>query len=48
MKKIKLFLWHINLWPNKCPYCGKKLLEHGFYGHNQRWTCPNVTCEFNF
>jgi len=47
MAKIKLFLWKIGLYPNKCPYCGKELLNHGFPGYNERWTCPNEECRFN-
>lgn len=50
-KKIKYFLWKLGFWPNNCPYCGKKLMEHG-YPPNTRWTCEQGKgglndCEFN-
>ncbi len=41
-KKIKYWLWKLDLWPesNQCPYCGKKLLQHG-YVPDERWTCQD-------
>ncbi len=47
LSKIKLILWKLNLYPDKCPYCGKVLDKHGFRGYNQRWTCPTKDCLFN-
>jgi len=47
MRKVKLLLWHLGLYPDSCPYCGSNLIRHGFAGDNQRWTCSTEGCEFN-
>lgn len=44
--KIKLFLWKLGFCTAKCPYCGKKLIRHGFE-LDERFTCPDDNCEFN-
>jgi len=42
---FRMLLWQLGLIRN-CPYCGKKLLEHGFRP-NQYYTCPTDKCRFN-
>jgi hypothetical protein len=41
---FKLLLWRLWLTKDVCPYCGKKLKEHGFRGF---YICPDKECEFN-
>jgi len=48
LEKVKLFLWKIGLWPDKCPYCGSKLKPVGFpKDFYQHYVCPNRNCKFN-
>ncbi len=44
---IHLWRWHL-LRGDRCPVCGLPLLDHGFEGHNQAWTCPKLDCVFNY
>ncbi len=50
IKKFRYWLWVLGLGGDKCPYCGEKLMEHGFWP-NDRWTCQEGStmrsCEFN-
>lgn len=44
---MKLVLWQWGFYPNKCPYCGSDLMEHGF-PPNSIWTCTgHENCIFN-
>ena len=43
---VKHQLWRIGLYPDRCFYCGTKLVEHGFEPH-QYFTCPADGCRFN-
>ena len=29
-ESLKLFLWKIGVYPDKCPFCGSKLVKVGF------------------
>lgn len=47
-EKLKLFLWQVGLYPDRCPYCGSKLIKVGhvkeFFQH---YICPTEGCKFN-
>ena len=48
MSKIKLFLWHIGLYPDKCPYCGENLMKRGHVKEFfQNYICMTKDCCFN-
>ncbi len=48
IKKLKYFLWKAKIIKkNICPYDKNKLTEHGHFGSNLRWSCPDDNCEFN-
>uniref|UniRef100_A0A6M3XK44 Uncharacterized protein n=1 Tax=viral metagenome TaxID=1070528 RepID=A0A6M3XK44_9ZZZZ len=48
MAKLKLFLWQMGLYPDRCPYCGEGLTKTGhikeFY---QNYKCRTKDCHFN-
>ena len=43
---IKHQLWRMGLYPDRCFYCGSKLIEHGS-GLHQYFTCSADDCRFN-
>jgi hypothetical protein len=45
INKFKIFIWKLTS-SNNCPLCKGKIKKHGFAGHNERYTCPNLNCEF--
>jgi transposase-like protein len=46
---VKLFLWRLGLLPDRCPFCGSRLVAVGFpYDVGfQDYVCPRRDCEFN-
>lgn len=48
LEGLRLALWRLGLYPDRCPYCGKDLVKIGhikeFY---QRYRCPSNACQFN-
>jgi len=49
--KLKLWLWRLGMInkDDRCPFCKKPLMPHGFetLTTKQTWTCPDDECEFN-
>ena len=43
--RFKYWYWELNS-SKDCPFCHRPLLEHGFEGHNQRYTCQTEGCSF--
>ena len=49
LERLKLLLWKIEVYPDKCPFCGSKLVKIGF-PHDicfQDYICPRGVCRFN-
>jgi len=47
MSRLKLFLWQLGLYPDRCPYCGEGLKSMGYPNEGfQKYICPSV-CKFN-